>query len=74
VSRRLNAAEAKYARQLGRWILQQRQTLAMTGRQFAQILGVHRNTLLRWEQGGAMPNPYQLLRIQRIEKDAAVTE
>lgn len=72
MNRPWSRAEAKYAMGLGKWILGQRNKLELGRERFARMIGVHRHTLQRWEQGESMPNPYRLRQIQRVVKDAAV--
>jgi DNA-binding transcriptional regulator YiaG len=68
ISRPLNTAdELDYARTLGRQIAATRQGAALTQTEFAERIGVGRNTIWRWETGRGLPDAYQLSLIKQIE-------
>lgn len=60
------AGEMQYAQRLGLYLRKSRLALNIPRGRAAREVGVHRNTLLRWEQGESMPNVYQLMLLQRL--------
>jgi DNA-binding transcriptional regulator YiaG len=60
--------EIAYAATLGRQIAATRKAARLSQTEFAERLGVVRNTVWRWETGRALPNAYQLNLIKRTEK------
>jgi DNA-binding transcriptional regulator YiaG len=59
--------ELAFAATLGRQISTIRRAARLSQTEFANELGVVRNTVWRWETGRALPNAYQLHVIQQMQ-------
>jgi transcriptional regulator with XRE-family HTH domain len=55
--------EAEFYRRMGELIEAKRKQRHMTQTDVAYIVGVHRNTILRWEQGESPVDMWNLLRL-----------
>ena len=55
--------EAAFASALGANIEAKRKQRQIHQQALAADIGVHRNTLMRWESGESMPSPWELLRL-----------
>lgn len=66
--------EKKYALNLGRWIHDSRLAVGLSMQALADAIEVHRNTIWRWESGGAIPNACQLDLISSAIKRAEVAQ
>jgi DNA-binding XRE family transcriptional regulator len=60
--------EKDYAIGLGAWLAEARRRLRMSQDELGGIVGVHRNSVCRWELGQSMPNPYKLSVIKQLVK------
>jgi transcriptional regulator with XRE-family HTH domain len=66
--------ERAYARNLGDWIQETRVELGLSLGQMGERVGVHRNTVWRWELGLCMPNVYQYSLIRRLANKTGVAQ
>lgn len=68
---KMTPEEEAFAVRLGAWLREVRLALRMSQTEMAEIAGCHRNSLLHWEKGMCMPNPYQLSQLQQFVKSKA---
>jgi transcriptional regulator with XRE-family HTH domain len=54
--------EAQFNARLGQWLKQLRMNKKLTQRELGETIGAHRNTIGRYEEGGALPL-YAFMRI-----------
>lgn len=70
--RKSNHLEQAYAKNLGAWLQQTRETLGLSLGSLGAEIGVHRNTIWRWEMGEGIPNVYHYTLIKRLARQAGV--
>lgn len=58
--------EREFAANLGVWLADARKRMGMSQDEFGGVVGVHRNSISRWESGESMPSPYKLAVIKRL--------
>jgi DNA-binding transcriptional regulator YiaG len=74
VRRKITPLEQAYARNLGAWICEQRNSLKLSQSYLGSVVGVNYNTIRSWEQGRAIPNVYQYSLIKRLVKKAEAAQ
>jgi transcriptional regulator with XRE-family HTH domain len=52
--------ERKYAAELGAWMRRKREARGLNQDEIAEVVGVSRCSVSRWETGRSMPSAYQL--------------
>lgn len=60
------SVQTKFERELGHLIMTNRKNAGFTQIDLAAEIGVHRNTLSRWEDGDGSPDVWMLLRISYV--------
>ncbi len=58
--------EASFSRELGRRLKIRRRELKLSRREVGFLVGVHQNTILRWEDGDGVVTVWQLLRVADV--------
>jgi len=58
--------ECRVAKKWGADLRNRRETAGLSGVELAQRVDVHRNTLMRWEQGLWVPNIIEAAKLKRV--------